>query len=169
MIPATPMQLNTWIELEEEIIEKFGVNAGFFDLDGNRITNIVKWGNQLCQRIKATENGHQTICAIAHKNMASRAIKTKQTVIDECDGGLTKVVIPIFQKEKVEALFSCCGFFMESSEIEHFIIKKTTNLNDKEIDTLSTPIPRMPSDKIKEMVAYIDKKVGPALTRQGDQ
>ena len=58
-----------WIELEQQINARSGLNASVFDVDGLRITDFKRWANRLCPVIKADEKGQSYICAAAHQNL----------------------------------------------------------------------------------------------------
>jgi ferredoxin len=77
-------------------IPRSGLNAAVYNVDGVRITDFKKWANELCPALRATAKGQEYICAVAHQNIAARAIKTGKTVVDECDAGLMKFAVPIF-------------------------------------------------------------------------
>ena len=52
-----------WMELEQKINRRSGMNAAVFDREGVRITNFVKWANNLCPVVKADEKGKNYIQA----------------------------------------------------------------------------------------------------------
>jgi ligand-binding sensor protein len=72
------------------------LDANVFNVTGYRISECKNWANKLCPEIKATDKGQSFICAPAHMNIAIMAMKTRQTVIEECDAGLVKLVVPFF-------------------------------------------------------------------------
>ena len=88
--------IKIWLELEQKINKRSGLNASVFDVAGVRITDFKRWANKLCPVIKADEKGQNYICAVAHQNIAAQAKRTRRPVISECDAGLMKLVVPIF-------------------------------------------------------------------------
>ena len=64
--------LETWLELEQRINERSGLNASVFNVDGLRITDFVKWANSLCPEIKGTEKGQSYICSVDIKTLPPR-------------------------------------------------------------------------------------------------
>ncbi|MGD8990615.1 MAG: hypothetical protein PVI00_04085, partial [Desulfobacterales bacterium] len=64
--------LEKWIELEQKINERCGLNASVFYVEGIRITEFKRWANKLCPIIKADEKGQNYICAVAHQNIAAQ-------------------------------------------------------------------------------------------------
>jgi len=47
------LPVKIWVESEQEIHKKSGLNASVFNTTAIRITNFQKWANRLCRVIKA--------------------------------------------------------------------------------------------------------------------
>ena len=92
--------LEEWENLEKEIFERSGLDASIFNTDGIRITDYKEWVNRLCPVIKDNDKGQSFICAVAHMNLAAIAKNTKDHVIEECDAGLVKILVPIFVNDE---------------------------------------------------------------------
>lgn len=112
--------LETWRELEQEINKRSGMNASVFNADGIRITNFVKWANNLCPVIKGNEKGQNYICAVAHQNIAAQAAKIHEPVIDTCDAGMMKLVVPIFVNGDFLGIAGGCGCLEKQGDIDTF-------------------------------------------------
>jgi len=146
-----------WIELEKEINKRSGLNASVFDADGIRITDFKKWANKLCPVVKANEKGQSYICAVAHQNAANQAKKTRGPVTIECDAGLVKFVVPIFVDDEFLGVAGGCGLLSKGSEVDSFLINKTTGIEVGEIENLSDDIATISIDKQKSVIKYIEK------------
>lgn len=153
------LPLEKWAELEEEINKRSGLNAAVSDVDGVRITELKKWPNRLCPVIKANEKGQTFICSAAHQNIAAQAMQTKKPVIEECDAGLVKLVVPIFVGDEYLGVAGGCGLILDDGEVESFLISKTTGINEDEIESLSDDISKITTDKAESLVAYIQKEI----------
>ena len=153
------LPIEKWIELEKEINKRSGLNASVFDADGIRITDFKKWANRLCPRIKANEKGQSYICAVAHQNAANEAQKTKGPAIVECDAGLAKVVVPILIDGEFLGVAGGCGLLLYSSEIESFLIHKTTGIDVEELEKLSDDIATIPTAKVESITKYIEQEL----------
>lgn len=81
------LPIEDWINMEKETSDRFGLNASFFDADGFRMTNDMKWAYSLCPVLKVCKRGQSFICAAAHQNNAGQAKQTRKSVIGECDAG----------------------------------------------------------------------------------
>jgi len=153
------LPVEKWIELEKKINKRSGLNASVFDADGIRITDFKKWANRLCPVVKANEKGQSYICAVAHQNAANQAKKSKEPVIIECDAGLVKVVVPIFVDDVFLGVAGGCGLLQWGSEVDSFLITKTTGIDVGEIENLSEEIAVISFAKIESVIKYIEQEL----------
>ncbi|MBW1641938.1 MAG: PocR ligand-binding domain-containing protein [Deltaproteobacteria bacterium] len=151
--------LEKWISFEEEVVKRSGMDVNAFNREGIRISEFKHWANKLCPAIKATDKGQAFICAVAHMNIAAMAAQEENVVIEECDAGLLKMVIPIFIKDEFVGSFACCGFLLDDGEVDSFMVNKTTEIDEEEIDTLSQGIQSITMEKAQELAAFIKKEI----------
>ncbi len=156
--------LDKWVELEKEINRRSGLNASVFDIDGIRITNFKKWSNRLCPAVKATEKGQSYICAAAHQNLAIQAMKSKQPVVEECDAGLLKIVVPIFVNGEYIGAAGGCGLLLEEGEVDTFMVYKTTDIDESEVESLSSDIGAISREKAAAVAEFIKGEVKKIVT-----
>jgi ligand-binding sensor protein len=151
------LPVGKWIELEKEINKRSDLNASVFNAEGIRITDFKKWANGLCPAVKANEKGQSYICAVAHQNAANQAKKTREPVVIECDAGLVKVVVPIFVDGDFLGVAGCCGLLLKGSEVDSFLINKTTGIDVGEIENLSDDIATISIAKLESVIKYIEQ------------
>jgi ligand-binding sensor protein len=151
--------IEKWIELEKEINKRSGLNASVFDAEGIRITDFKKWANRLCPVVKGNEKGQSYICAVAHQNAANQAKKNRGPVIIECDAGLVKVVVPIFVDDEFLGVAGGCGLLQKGSEVDTFLINKTTCIEIGEIEALSDDIAFISTTKLESIIKYIEQEL----------
>lgn len=149
----------TWVALEEEINRRSGLDANVFNVEGYRISECKNWANKLCPEIKATDRGQSFICAPAHMNIAAQAMRTRKTVIEECDAGLVKMVVPIFVDDKFVGAIGACGFLLDDGEIDTYLINKMTGIEEDKIERLSEGIPAVTRDKAESLSKYIAGRI----------
>jgi ligand-binding sensor protein len=156
--------LATWRELEQEINKRSGMNASVFNADGIRITNFVKWSNNLCPVIKGNEKGQNYICAVAHQYIAAQAAKSHAPVIETCDAGMMKLVVPIFVNGDFLGVAGGCGCLEKTERIDTFMIAKTTGLDEEKLVKLSEDIPLMSRDEAANHVGFIENEIDRILS-----
>jgi ligand-binding sensor protein len=155
--------LEKWLELEQKINERSGLNASVFDVNGVRITNFKKWANKLCPVIKADEKGQAYICAVAHQNIAAEAEHSRRPVIAECDAGLMKMVVPIFVNDEFLGVAGGCGYVLGDGEVDSFMVNKTIGLAEEELKKLSDDVPVMTPEQAQSHAAFIQNEVDQIL------
>ena len=151
--------LNIWVELEQKINERSGLNASVFDVDGVRITDFKKWANKLCPVIKADKKGQDYICAVAHQNLAAEAKHSRQPVIAECDAGMMKLVVPIFLNGEFLGVAGGCGYILENGEVDTFMVNKTIGIAEEKLMNLSDDIPVMTPEQAKSHTKFIQVEI----------
>jgi ligand-binding sensor protein len=151
--------IKTWIELEQKINERSGLNASVFDVDGVRITDFKRWANKLCPVIKADQKGQDYICAAAHQNIAAQAQRSREAVIAECDAGLMKLVVPIFLNGDFLGVAGGCGYIAENGEVDMFMISKTTGIPEEKLLDLSEGIPVMTPQQAESHTEFIRAEI----------
>ncbi|MGD8342445.1 MAG: PocR ligand-binding domain-containing protein [Desulfobacterales bacterium] len=151
--------LERWVELEKDIHQKSGLDVNVFDTKGYRISELKNWANQMCPAIKATDKGQSFICAPAHMNIATLAMRSKQAVIEECDAGMLKLVVPIFAGEEFVGAVGACGFLLDDGEVDSFLVNKMTDISEEKIENLTTGIERISTPKALALGQYIMNQI----------
>ena len=151
--------LGKWLELEQKINERSGLNASVFDVAGVRITDFKRWANKLCPVIKADEKGQNYICAVAHQNIAAEAKRTHKPVIAECDAGLMKLAVPIFLNGEFLGVAGGCGYILGSGAVDTFMVNKTLGIAEEKLMNLSDDIPMMTPEQARSHTVFIQNEV----------
>ena len=151
--------LETWRDLEQRINERSGLNASVFNSEGIRITDFVRWANNLCPVIKADEKGQSYICSVAHQNITAQAAKTRHPVIETCDAGMLKLVVPIFVNGDFLGVAGGCGCLEKKEDIDTFMINKTTGIDEDRLVELAEDIPLMTRDEAASHADYIENEI----------
>lgn len=151
--------LDKWIELEKDTHQKSGLDVNVFDTKGYRISEFKNWANRLCPEIKATDKGQSFICAPAHMNIAALAMRSRQAVMEECDAGMLKLVIPIFADDEYVGAFGACGFLLDDGEVDSFLVYKMTDINEDKVQRLAEGIPVITTEKADILSQYITNQI----------
>jgi ligand-binding sensor protein len=161
--------LERWIELEQEIHARTGLDANVFDPKGYRITPVKNWANHLCPAIKETDKGQSFICAPAHMNIAAQAMRAGAPVIEECDAGMIKLVVPIRLNGEFLGAVGACGMRLEESEIDAYLVNKMTDIDEEAVERLSAtvpPISREETEALGRHLATVVEEILAEFTRR---
>jgi ligand-binding sensor protein len=151
--------LETWKALEKEILNRSGLSASVFNTEGIRIIPIRSWPSKLCAEIKANPKGQSFICATAHMNIAKMAENSGEPVIEECDAGMVKLVVPIWVKNEFIGTVSGCGLLLDDGEVDSFLVNKITDMDEARIAELSEGMPAITMEQAREECRLIQEKV----------
>jgi ligand-binding sensor protein len=160
--------LEKWVELEREIVRRSNLDANVFDTKGYRISQYKQWANKLCPAIKDTDRGQSFICAVAHMNLATQAKNTGKPVIEECDAGLLKMVVPIFFENEFVGAVGACGHLLEGGEVDAWMVNRTTEIETETVERLSLGIPAISAEKLDALAAFIGAELEKILSRRND-
>ena len=97
----------------------------------------------------------------------ARAEKTCEPVIDECDAGMLKIAVPIFNDNAFLGTAGGCGLLPAGGEVETFLIEKTAGLTEKEIADLCDGMGTMTEDQAQEMASFIEEKIKTFMNNRG--
>ena len=151
--------LDRWIEFEKDIHQKSGLDVNVFDTKGYRISEFKTWANRLCPEVKATDKGQSFICAPAHMNIATLAMRSKQPVIEECDAGMLKLVVPIFSNDEYVGAVGACGFLLDDGEVDSFLVNKMTDISEEKVEGLAEGINSITTEKAEILAQYITDQI----------
>jgi ligand-binding sensor protein len=151
--------LERWMELENDINQRSGMDANVFDPKGYRISPQKHWANRLCPAIKDTDKGQSFICAPAHMNIAAQAMRSGEPVIEECDAGMIKLVVPIFRDGEFLGAVGACGMKFADSDIDAFLVNKMTEIDEERVEALAAGVPSIAREKAEELGRYIQDRV----------
>ena len=153
------LPVENWLELEKDIHERSGLASNVFNVQGIRITDYKVWVNRLCPVVKANDNGQSFICAVAHMNIADMAKNSKETVIEECDAGLLKLVVPIFVKGEFLGAVGACGLLLDDGDVDSFMVNRTIEIGEEKVEGLSDDIKRVSTEDVEALGEYITERI----------
>jgi len=153
------MPIEKWVDVEQEINRRSGLNAAVYNVAGVRITDFKKWANRLCPALRATEKGQEYICAVAHQNIAAQATKTGKTIVDECDAGLMKFAVPIFVENEFLGVAGGCGLLRNQEHVDAYLVHRTTGMTEEVVEKLAENIETIPNDRLESTIGYLENKV----------
>jgi ligand-binding sensor protein len=159
------LPVEEWMKLEKEIHERYGLDTNVFNTDGIRITPYKSWVNRICPEIKATDKGQSFICAVAHMNLAIMARNSRQTVVEECDAGIAKIVVPVFVADTFVGAVGACGKCLNDGEVDVFLVNKVTGIDEEKVESLARDIERISTESIAALVTFVEEKIQNIIQR----
>lgn len=148
-----------WIQFEQDLYDRFQMNCTVYNASGAGVTGRPTWCNRLCPQIKSHPDSLSAICAPGNQNFMAQARQTQKPVIGECDAGLMKIAVPIFNNGAFLGAAGGCGRLPENGELETLIIENTLGLSKQEIVDLCGGLKTMTTLQAEEMAGYIEQRI----------
>jgi ligand-binding sensor protein len=155
------MPIEKWKNLAEEINTNFGFNGTVYNTDNTVFVKSDAWANKICPAIKAGDS--RVVCATAQQRASQKAREQKITVIEECDIGFSKFVIPIFANNEFTGMIGGCGCLSGDAEIDTFYVSKLLKKEEEGINDLLNPLRHITKDKLEESISYVQGQIDEAL------
>jgi hypothetical protein len=84
---------------------------------------------------------------------------TRKAVVEECDAGLVKVVVPIFPDGLFLGAVGACGVLLEDGEVDTFLINKVTGVAEETAAQLAENIGSISNEKALELIEFVQVKI----------
>jgi len=154
-----------WIEFEEAFAEKSSLTPAVYDANGALITDSALWCNTLCQSIKKIQGAREQICSLAHQNMSMMAKNIQKPVVEECDAGMVKIVVPVFVEDEFVGAVGGCGRLLPDSEIDESYISKVSGLDEKDVSIMAKEVTGISDNEAQNLAEYLAKRIEDILKK----
>ena len=156
------MPMEKWVELQEELHERFALNADVMDKDGKRLAGNT-WGNELCRTIRGDAKGLGAICAPAGQMFLHLMQTGKKPFAEECDGGMLRISVPVIQEGEFIGTVGGCGLVPEDGEIEEYMIEMSTGMSGEDIATQAKEVAVASETRIQEIISFIQNRIAEGI------
>lgn len=148
-----------WRELEDEIHEKFHINAAITDAEGGLVTGFNHWGSELCKAIKDDPKGAGAICAVAAQTFNARAHEEKEPFCEVCDALMTKICVPVVVDGEVLGIVGGCGVLTDDEEVEEYMVEMSTDMDADTVSGLAAKVRELSDSEVQDVIAFISGRV----------
>lgn len=152
LIPAEDLR-----ELQDELAERFGLNADVVDAEGKRLFGVT-WSNDLCRAIRDDEKGMGAICMPAGQ-MFTHLMKRGEPFNEECDAGMMRVAVPVVADGEVIGSIGGCGLVPHDGEADPFAIGMMSDIEESAAADLAEKLGPVSEDRVKEIQDFIKKRI----------
>jgi ligand-binding sensor protein len=147
-----------WQQILDRVSQRLGMPSAITDKENN-VLQVSGRRNSLCSKIRSIEEASSFICSQAQQFMAEEAREKRKPLIDYCDAGMLKLVIPVFSETGFLGTLTACGARIEGQEIEAFLIEKTTKASEAEIEALARHVRDGDRSKISEFAHRLHRDI----------
>jgi len=148
------MPLESWKSIADQIHDKFGFNGAVYKKDNFILVKSDGWANQVCPAIKAGDS--VVVCSSAQQRLAKIAQEKKDCVVDECDAGFIKFLMPLYASNEFVGLIGGCGCLAEKTEMDAFHLSKL--LKQQDISDIIGTTKSIPGVLLEEAIQFARQK-----------
>lgn len=143
--------------LQQELFERFGLNADIMDAEGKRLFGNT-WGNDLCKAIRDDDKGFGSICVTAGQ-MFSHLMKQGEPFSEECDAGMMRVSVPVVVDGEVIGAIGGCGLVGPDGEADGFTIGMMSDIDEAVATEMAEKLEPVTEEKVQEIQNFIQNKI----------
>ncbi len=147
-----------WQVILDKVQHEIGMFSAVLDAQ-NQILQTSGERNNLCWEIVNHESAKPVICGQSQQYMAQMARSGKKPVVEVCEGGLAKLVVPILQDQDYVGAFTSCGAIFPGEEIEIFFIDKNTHMGEEAIQHRAKTVPVIERERLQRVAESLMRKL----------
>ena len=161
MNPLGLMSEKEWIELLDRIALETRMSVTLTDDKGYHLLHAHGERCPLCLKIREREDSLTFICSQCNTAMLEEARQTLKPIIDYCDAGLSRMVVPIVRDGVLIGQVTACGGTPDEEEIDLFLIAKQVGISEEEVQVLAASTPVVYEDKVKAIAGRTFTELSP--------
>lgn len=139
-----------WQEILDRVSRRLGMPAALLD-ENNVILQHSGTRNPLCRRIRDQKESKSAICGQSQQYMAEMAWTSDRPVIEACEAGLAKFVLPLFSEGRRAGTLTACGSCTAGDEVETFLVQKSTGLDEDALRRLTSEVGRVEPEALNAL------------------
>jgi ligand-binding sensor protein len=151
-----------WQNVLDDVCQASGMPAALVDAKSVVLQSSGK-RNPLCAKIRSINESLSFICAQTQQFMVETSRTSRRPVIDACEAGMLKFLIPLFLDGEFAGSVTVCGCSFPGEEIEVFGISQVTKMKEDEIISLVKQVPEIEQAKVDEILYRLFQKLNPFI------
>jgi len=141
-----------WQAILDEISKRLGMPAALMD-EKNVILQHSGTRNDLCLAVRGNDHSRSTICGASQQFLAQQAWSSGEPVIDVCEAGICKFVLPLGGPDRPVGTLTACGSCSRTEDIEDEMVQLNLPMEDEALASLKAQVPTL---QVEDMKAYVD-------------
>jgi ligand-binding sensor protein len=162
----TPFDLKSreeWTDIVGRVYEATRMTATLTDDKGKHLLDEQGERFPLCCKIRENDASLTFICSQTNMAMLEEVKQARKPVIDECEAGLIRMVVPIFRDDVLIGQVTACGLAAEGEdEVDPFLISKQVGISEAEVEKLAAHTPAVPKEEIEAIADRFFSELNPS-------
>ncbi len=149
----TPLDLRSkeeWEDILDRLAREANMTACLMDEAGGLL--FCRYDRYpLCAAIRDNQDATTFICSQTNTVMLATVEKTRQPVVDFCEAGLLRLVVPILQGDQMVGQVTACGVAVKDEEPDAFLVAKQLAVSEEEVLRLAESTPFGSEDEVRQL------------------
>jgi ligand-binding sensor protein len=155
--PLDLLPQERWAELLRELSEELGMVATLVDSQGKILVHVGDY-TDVCIRVRNRPESLTFVCGQTSQALMKQAEKTGQPVVDLCQIGLCKMIIPLFREKVLLGAVAACSRALAGEDLDPFMVAQELGISEKEAEELLGSAPQIHEEKLWQAAGrWIDR------------
>ena len=150
-----------WEEVLHRVARETKMTVTLTDEKGNHILHTQGTRCPLCAKIRKSEESLTFICSQCNTVMLEEAKRVLRPIVDYCDAGLSRMVVPIVRDGRLIGQLTACGGAPEAEEMDLFLIAKQVGITETEVEALAASTPVVSEDEVRTIASKTFAELNP--------
>ena len=147
-----------WQQILDKLFEELELPVALMDRE-NTVLQTSGERNPLCATIREHKGSLSFICGQTQQFLSEQARRTKKPVVDMCEAGLIKLVVPFFLNGICAGNVTACGAVCLEEEIETYLISESTNASEEDIEALCKEVSEIEREKVAQAALRLFQEI----------
>lgn len=133
--PLEVLGKERWAELLKELSAELGMVATLVDPQGRILLHAGDY-TEVCIRLRNRPESLTFVCGQTSQALMKQAERRGEPVLDLCQIGLCKLVIPIFRESRFLGAVAACSRALAGEEPDAFMVAQELGVSEQEAEEL---------------------------------
>jgi len=150
-----------WEAILHRIAQKTKMTVTLTDDKGTHILSTQGTRCPLCSKIREKKEALTFICSQCNTAMLEEAKQTLEPVVDFCDAGLARMVVPILRDGVLIGQLTACGGAVRDEEIDLFLVAQQVGISEEEAQALAETTPAVSTEEVAQIAEESFARLNP--------
>lgn len=137
--PGQIMTDAQWSEVLDDLAQRSLMSVLLTDAGGG-ILRTHGSRNELCERIRADDDSRMAVCSQTNAAMLELVRLTLAPVIEECEAGMLRLVVPVVRGGILVFQVTACGRVAHGGGIEAFLLSRLLQMREDDVAELGRSV-----------------------------
>jgi ligand-binding sensor protein len=138
-----------WEGILRELSQEVGMPATLVDAKGNILVHVGDY-TDICIRVRKRPESLSFVCGQTSQSLMKQAEKTGRPVVELCQIGLCKLIVPLFKEGKFLGALAACSRALSGEELDPFMVAQELGISEEEASKLLSSTPTIEQEFVLE-------------------